>query len=498
LSRKRRESTFTSMAMAAVPRTTAMAPVAGGLSRALRKGDKVQAWSGTEKQWLDGSIEDIIEEPCSVGAMAVQAGSAKVQCTKGLRFIPPDRSKSLLRLAASVVVVAPGAGTGINSEVYKALGEDRRFKVKAVGKKGEAYDRYPEYWEHGAPAPNLETFAADVLDHGLGDVLVLGSRGGQVVLPCLWRKLGSKVPPAVVINGGCAMNLPGPAVSWPLGAVTLLLMGGEDFFKGKLSSADYIASSKKKVPAGNSSTAIVYVRQMQHMPQRVLLSTVLDQLLLAALAWKASGRAPEAQLSALCTKLEGDGWTGTLAFTASPGVWKDLNFGKVGSGKSQKLTALADEPTPTVEVTREAELRALWQAAAADVVIPTRLGAPSSKELALSAAAAANGHREAAAQARQIAQVQASKAQGLEAEIVRREEELRELRQKLAEVRKEELRLVDLAEAQDAEAVAAEADVEEAVIWSAENSTSVSSGMHATPQDVIQPLGARVLVASHH
>lgn len=109
-------------------------------------------------------------------------------------------------------------------------------------------------------------------------------------------------------------------------------------------------------------------------------------------------------------------------------------------------------------------------------VTPSRRGAPSQKELVLSAAAAADGHREAAGQARQMAQVRASKAQDLEAEIVNREEELLELRRKLAEVRNEELRLLDLAEAQDAEAVAAEADLEEAATWSPEiTSPAVSS-----------------------
>jgi len=290
------------------------------------------------------------------------------------------------------------------------------------------------------------------------------------------------------------MSLPGPDVSWPAGVVTILLMGGEDFFKGKLSSADYIASSKKKVPAGNASTAMLYVRQMQHMPQKALLQMVLDQLLLAALGWKAAGRAPEAELSNLAKKLEAEGWTGTLAFTASAGNWKDLTFGPSSNGKSSKLTPLAEEPVPTVEATAEAELRALWQPAAADAT-SDRCRAPSQQELALSAAAAATGHREAASQARQMAQAQASKAQGLEAELLRREQELLELRQKLAEARKEELWLSDLADAQDAEAVAAEADVEDAA-WSPENAF-LASRVSASPGDA-QPLGARVLVAANH
>lgn len=69
------------------------------------------------------------------------------------------------------------------------------------------------------------------------DCLLFGSRGGQVVLPHVWRSLGDKTPPAVVINGGCSMGLPKPA-AWPRGAVTLLLMGGQDNFRGSMSPED--------------------------------------------------------------------------------------------------------------------------------------------------------------------------------------------------------------------------------------------------------------------
>ncbi|CAK9112543.1 unnamed protein product [Durusdinium trenchii] len=166
------------------------------------------------------------------------------------------------------------------------------LQVELCGSRGAAYDRYPPSWQNGKAPPNLETFAQELLAKPMGDVLVLGSRGGQVVLPRFWQRLGNQVPPAVVINGGCAMNLPGVKIPWPPQAVTIMLMGAQDFFKGQKSSAEYLTASKGHVPA-NSRTAILYVRQMQHMPSKALLQMVLGPLVMAAAMWKYSKNCPE-------------------------------------------------------------------------------------------------------------------------------------------------------------------------------------------------------------
>ena len=47
---------------------------------------------------------------------------------KGLRYVKPEMVSSL-KLALQVMVVAPGAGTGLNGEVYKELGEDLQIKA---------------------------------------------------------------------------------------------------------------------------------------------------------------------------------------------------------------------------------------------------------------------------------------------------------------------------------------------------------------------------------
>merc|ERR1711920_363835 len=96
------------------------------------------------------------------------------------------------------------------------MGHD--LSVKILGESRAPYDRYPACWiNKGAPPPNLETFALDLLAQNClddADCIVVGSRGGQVVLPTLWHACGKNTPPAIVVNGGCAMSLP-TQVRWP-------------------------------------------------------------------------------------------------------------------------------------------------------------------------------------------------------------------------------------------------------------------------------------------
>jgi hypothetical protein len=214
---------------------------------------------------------------------------------------------------------------------------DARFKVKFLGSAGERYDRYPESWDQGCPAPNLESFAGSLLKKDSkdaidgSDCLVFGSRGGQVVLPYLWRTQGEKVPPAVIINGGCAMDLPTRA-EWPESAVTFLLLGGRDYFRGRFSKNDYVANVKTYVPNGNRTTAILFVNEMEHMPHAALLRAVLAPMLATLLAWKAAqseaGGAPKAELQRVFAALEADKrWSGRLMFTTSAGAWEERQFG---------------------------------------------------------------------------------------------------------------------------------------------------------------------------
>jgi len=243
-----------------------------------------------------------------------------------LRYASGEEAASV---PVSISVVAPGAGTGANGQVYAAIAKQPCFNLSFLGRSRAAYDRYPPSWPEGCSAPNLESFGQAILGQGEleeCDCLVFGSRGGQVVLPLFWKAYGPAVPPALVINGGCAMKIPGGA-SWPNEAVTVLLLGGRDFFRGQASEAAYLHETKACVPEGNSTTAILYVREMEHMPQPQLLSLVMGHLILVLRTWAISGQqAPEDVFHSLMEALLKHGWSGLLLYTRGPGQWVHKSF----------------------------------------------------------------------------------------------------------------------------------------------------------------------------
>lgn len=227
-----------------------------------------------------------------------------------------------------VTIIAPGAGTGANAEVYRQLDCSADFKTAMVGRSGAVYDRYPASWRQGVAGQNLESFTREhVLAAGVvenSDCLIVGSRGGQVVLPHLWKTKGAAVPPAVVINGGCAMKLPAGDASWPKTAVTFLLIGGQDTFRGSFPVKEYLAETKRHVPRDNRTTAILYVNEMKHMPQTQLLSAVLQPMLRTILAWNSCPQsAPLQELREVMTALGKTAFKGSLSFTDCTGAWQD-------------------------------------------------------------------------------------------------------------------------------------------------------------------------------
>ncbi|CAE7745765.1 unnamed protein product [Symbiodinium pilosum] len=242
------------------------------------------------------------------------------------------KAKPMASSTITVAIVAPGAGTGINGAVYSELARSPSFKVDVIGRSRAPYDVYPPCWPQGAPAPNLQSFAEEVLETGAhrdAQALVFGSRGGQVVLPHMWQAeaqgLIPPVPPAVVINGGCAMNLPTP-VFWPDSAVTFLLIGGNDNFRGSLTMEEYVAETRSYVPPGNQTTAILSVNDMTHMPQQSLFRGVLRLMLKALISWKADGKVPLERLRQILAFLRQDGWSGKLLYTTAPSEWEDIPF----------------------------------------------------------------------------------------------------------------------------------------------------------------------------
>jgi hypothetical protein len=229
-----------------------------------------------------------------------------------------------------VTVVAPGAGTSWhnNGAVYSELDRSPSFRSEILGQSGSGYDRYPEAFG-GSPAPNLESFAWGMLDQGVvdrSDCLVVGSRGGQVVLPYFWKNAGATMPPAVVINGGCAMELT-EAPCWPDEAVTFLLIGGHDYFRAQSSLDGYVDDVKGRVPARNTTTVVLFVREMGHMPQPALLRAVLRPAISGLLTWQGSRKAPLDDFQLILASLTAGGFSGVLAYTKFEGGWQDLSFG---------------------------------------------------------------------------------------------------------------------------------------------------------------------------
>lgn len=329
-------------------------------------------WSNTHKAWCPGQVESISPEGLVVVAMwlpvpepgnlatkrlppdhlqlrkpaaaAATPPSIAASFTRGDAVgVPPAAASGALPAASPaqhrgpirVAVVAPGAGTHANASVYEDLRAMPEVSLKIEGRGGAAYDRYPAHWPGGVATPNLESFASDLLDSKLldeSDCLVFGSRGGQVVLPSFWARYGAKVPPAVVVNGGCAMRLP-TQVQWPTEAVTFLLLGGQDNFRGKLSIEEYLANARSRIPKNNKTTAILFVNEMPHMPQASLLGAVLPHVIRALVAWRFRGNAtpPHDKLQAVLKAVSQRGqWSGLLTHTVGAGAWTDWSFG-VGS-----------------------------------------------------------------------------------------------------------------------------------------------------------------------
>jgi len=229
----------------------------------------------------------------------------------------------------NVVVVAPGAGTGCNKAAYSALERRAGFKLHYSGRSGAADDKYPPGWPTGQNGPNLYTFAQGELAKGTldqADCLVFGSRGGQVVLPAFWEARGNAVPPAVVMNGGVARDDHPTGVRWPEGAVTFLIIGGKDYFRGHKSIEDYLTETLRHVPAGNTTTAVLLVDDMGHMPHTDMLDGILKLAIRAVVTWKASQKAPVDDFKDIANVLAKTGWTGKLLYKQVKEHWDAVVF----------------------------------------------------------------------------------------------------------------------------------------------------------------------------
>lgn len=185
------------------------------------------------------------------------------------------------------------------------------------------------------------------------------------------------------------MNLP-QRIHWPDSAVTFLLIGGQDNFRGNFSEEEYVAETRSWVPAANGKTAILYVSQMQHMPQAALLRLVLPMMLSALMTWRGAwSKPPKEEFRQIVSSLNREGWVGRLLYTQQAGEWApDLPFGsfyvprsisEIEASASPRVShaprsmshsedalevAAAIMGGPYAEMTKQTELKELFRAAA--------------------------------------------------------------------------------------------------------------------------------------
>lgn len=229
----------------------------------------------------------------------------------------PNRSRR------RVQVFGPGGGIG-SQYAGKAFQDFERkyneFAVEVVGmSRNPAYDHYP----HNNPIRNLQTFAEEVaagtfreyyavdppnwprpIGRGTPVVdcaaLFFGSRGGQVVLPVLWKLLGDAVPPAVVVNAGTTLS-PNPSILHyaqyqdampPTAVVFMLVCGTDETFNHFGSPEAYFAWTRDQVPATSVNTAILYVKELTHMPDPTLMLKVYPKMIKSVIDWKETNEPP--------------------------------------------------------------------------------------------------------------------------------------------------------------------------------------------------------------
>merc|ERR1712014_517296 len=111
-------------------------------------------------------------------------------------------------------------------------------------------------------------------------------------------------------------------------SVTFLLLGGQDYFRGRMSMETYVADTQSRVPRKNSTTAILLVHEMAHMPQTELLMAILHHMIRAVTEWKLTDEVPHDEFDAILASLTMGGWSGQLVYKTAPSskAWHGATF----------------------------------------------------------------------------------------------------------------------------------------------------------------------------
>ena len=184
----------------------------------------------------------------------------------------------------NILVIGPGAGTRQYKQIWENIKKSHNIYIVHGVINNTSYDCYPNNWTTDNPDIstnsnyNLASLSNIVLDKYLHlknkniniDLIICGSRGGQVTLPFLWtlfNNLMIKSPPCIIFNSGICHS----PIKWPENIPLILLSFGKDYFNTK----DYRLVLKSAIN-NKSFGYVIYMQNESHGPILHLYKYILN------------------------------------------------------------------------------------------------------------------------------------------------------------------------------------------------------------------------------
>jgi len=217
---------------------------------------------------------------------------------------PATKSPSIWPGNIKVLIIGPGASLR-EQNGYRHLLLVKYYDIYAIeGFPDYGYGEsmgYPNGWESGLPEvdqkeKNLATLAGHLVVPQIQtfkpDVILCGSRGGQVTIGLVWQAMINgdiPVTPTVVLNAGCTII---PTERFPVGLNLVLVTGGRDYFKSK----DPKWTKKRLQTKCKGPTFLYHFKTAEHtlVPEFDL---HMDDILRTALHGQARGSTPVQQIN---------------------------------------------------------------------------------------------------------------------------------------------------------------------------------------------------------
>ena len=163
-----------------------------------------------------------------------------------------------------ILVIGPGMGLLMNPKRLEQLKSN--YEVEVVKGAREGYgpgSGYPKEWSTGKPLIvkgefNLATLATKVIERinlATPDVILCGSRGGQVTIGPVWEAMVQhQIPivPTVVLNAGCINVIQKGSI--PRDMKLVLVTGGQDYFSTKDPNVVKTFISERAASSGLNNT----------------------------------------------------------------------------------------------------------------------------------------------------------------------------------------------------------------------------------------------------